>query len=90
MDAETQSPIARWSSIIAANTAIYDDYFRKNGLPTPSHGVETPPTIDLPAEIIEVRNKIVEATTELQALVQGPALYLQMQTFQVCRLQTSV
>jgi hypothetical protein len=82
-DNQKQSEIVRWSNIIAENTKIYDDYFVQNNLPSPSHGLETPANVPLPLEIQKARDTVMEATTELQALILGPVLHVHNQTFQV-------
>ena len=78
-----QSEIVRLAQRIASDTAIYDDHLRSQGHPSPSHTLETPPVLDLPKEIKKRSESIVEATTELQTLVLGPAGHIQNQLYAV-------
>jgi hypothetical protein len=68
---------------IASKTAVYEDYLLKNGMPTPSHGLETPASLKLPPSILEARDAAIEASTELQFLLRGPMGSIHAQTYQV-------
>lgn len=78
-----QNEIVNLANTIAENTKIYDDYFVENNLPTPSHGLETPASINLPPRIQKARETVMDASTELQALILGPVLHVHNETFQV-------
>lgn len=83
MAVQPQTTISRLASIIAFNTAIYDEYFRALELPAPSHDTETSALPKLPKEIQDARQAIIEASIELLALVQGPRDYVRSQVFDV-------
>ncbi|KAI9839036.1 MAG: hypothetical protein M1837_002290 [Sclerophora amabilis] len=81
MEAQSSSRINHLASIVVANTATFDEYVSSCGLPSPSFDHTTPLQLDLPDEIKRARDAILEASTELQALVLGPLGHLQNQTF---------
>ena len=80
--------IAELAGLIASNTATVDDYLRSHNLPSPSFDVDGPVNLGIPAEAVEIesaRVAAVEASMELQDLLQGPNTLLRPN---VCRLQT--
>ena len=63
------------ANMIAQNTATVNDYLLRNHLPTPSFDVTQPPIILInfqDKEVEEARMTVLEATTELNALMKGP------------------
>ena len=64
--------ITELSSVISTNTAKLDKYFASKNLPTPSFDADVSPRLLLDPAIAEARKAIIEATDELQALMQGP------------------
>lgn len=72
MEPQPQSQIVQLAYTIAANTKKYDDYLSSHGLPSPSFEVKTPLKLELPDDIEKANNAVVEATSELQALMLGP------------------
>ncbi|MCJ1311317.1 hypothetical protein MMC25_004988 [Agyrium rufum] len=66
------SRIAELASIIASQTAVVDDYLTSRQLPTPSFEPSVSPRLILNPGIAKPRQAILEATDELNALIQGP------------------
>lgn len=87
MNTHQSSKICQLSCTIAEKTSIYSDYLIAHGHPDPSFSIDTPPKIDLPAHIAEIRDGILEANEELQALILGPVGHLQRQTLDVSPLR---
>ena len=83
METQRLSRISELASIIAANTAIYDKYISSQGLPSPSFDINTPFRLNLSDEASLARDTVLEASTELQALLHGPLGYLHNQTVDV-------
>ena len=83
MSQHEPSRLQELTSQISINTSIYSDYLRANGWPQPSFSTDTTPKVDLPPDIVKVRNTVLEASEELQALMLGPIGYLQRQTLDV-------
>ena len=67
-----RSRIAELAGIISANTAEIDAYIAARGLPSPSFDADSPPELLLCAEVAELRQRILDATDELHALMLGP------------------
>ena len=86
METEPPSRISELASIIATNTAIYDNYMCSQGFPSPSFSINTPFKLDLSYEASLARDAVLEASTELQALIHGPLGYLQNQTLDVSQV----
>ncbi|KAF2264998.1 putative O-methyltransferase [Lojkania enalia] len=61
--------ISQLATSIQEHTAKVDAYFRSHDLPSPSFDIDLPP--DLPAEIRQSQNAILEATDELSDLMLG-------------------
>lgn len=68
---------------ISANTAIFEEYFQKNNLPTPSFDEIRMP-LTLPGNIQAAREAVMDATMELQASILGPVGNIAKQTYAVC------
>ena len=83
METQGLSKISKLASTIAANTAKYDKYISSQGLPSPSFDINTPLKLDLSDEASLARDTVLEASTELQALIHGPLGYLHNQTLDV-------
>ncbi|KAI1270957.1 S-adenosyl-L-methionine-dependent methyltransferase [Xylaria sp. FL0933] len=67
--------IIELSSLIAQQTTIINDFFEQRGLPTPSLGPNAPHLLPIPDEASDVkaaRLQVVEACSELKALITGP------------------
>jgi phenylalanine-4-hydroxylase len=71
MEPRSQSRIVYLASIIASNTRKVDNYLSTHGLPSP-FDVAAPLRTDLPNDIAQANNAVVEATSQLQALMLGP------------------
>lgn len=69
----TPSRIAELASIISANTSKINDYLQTHNLPQPSFEINGPvqPVPSTAPELEEARLQAVEATIELQQLLQG-------------------
>lgn len=75
--ASTTSRIAQLASTISSNTAIFDQYFADNALPTPSFAADGPLFDDpFPPSVEAARLEILNATLELRELTQGPRALL--------------
>ena len=61
---------------ILENTGKLEEYFNANKLPLPSFEEHSPPELPLSPELQQVRAKAVDAATELQDLLIGPAMQL--------------
>ena len=66
------SRIGELAAVIATNTKHLDAHFSKNGLPSPSFDPDSPVDLLLGNEVIATRQAILDATEELNALMQGP------------------
>lgn len=66
------SRIAALAALIQKNTAILDDYMTANGIPTPSFDESYPPVVQLPKDMADVRDAILEATDEMHSLLMDP------------------
>ena len=67
------SRIAELAAVISSNTGKVDKYLQEKALPQPSFEIDGPtnPISDAPEEIEEARKCAVEASIELQQLLQG-------------------
>lgn len=68
-----QSRLMELSSIISTNTSKINEYLQSHNLPQPSFDIDAP-TQPVPTgnqELEEARTKAVEASIELQQLLQG-------------------
>lgn len=71
------SRISELASIISTNTQRLDQYLASNNLPFPSLDVNAPLTLTLPEAIAASQAAILDATTELRAILLGPVGILQ-------------
>ncbi|KAI1759594.1 S-adenosyl-L-methionine-dependent methyltransferase [Hypoxylon sp. FL1150] len=71
----TAGRILELSSLIARETAIVNDFLVQNQLPTPSLDAFALKSMPIPEEAIQIhaaRNAVIEACSELKALMTGP------------------
>lgn len=71
-----KSRIAELAFIIQSKTAQVDEYLQSHDRPSPSFDVDCPPDLGIPpdaTDIEEARMEAIEASIELQELLQGPA-----------------
>lgn len=66
------SRIAELSCTVAEHTQIIDQYLADNGLPYPSFDANGPVSLGLPKNIEQSRAIVLEASQELNDLLQGP------------------
>ena len=75
----TTTRTAQLVNIISTNTAKVDEYLASRSLPSPSFHVDAPDDLGIPPEAIEIddaRRAALEASIELQDLLQGPTSLL--------------
>lgn len=77
MSGPSSNQISLFAAAIAENTAKYDVWLSSQGIPTPSFDGGAPVGLNLPHEISEAREAVIESTAELQALMLGPLGYVQ-------------
>ncbi|KAI2622778.1 putative O-methyltransferase [Hypomontagnella submonticulosa] len=70
--ASPQSRIAELATIVATHTSRIDNYLSEKGLPHPSFEVDGPSDLQLPPDIEQSRSMVLEASQELNDLLQGP------------------
>ena len=70
--AVSKSRIAELASVIAQGTKALDDFYSSCGKSPPTFAADNSPTIDLPGDLERTRCHLVEASSELQALLRGP------------------
>lgn len=70
--ASSQSRIAELATTAAHHTQRVDNYLAEKGLPHPSFEVDGPIDLGLPPEIEESRARVLEASQELNDLLQEP------------------
>ncbi|KAI8629700.1 putative O-methyltransferase [Xylariaceae sp. FL1651] len=70
--AASQSRIAQLASTVAAYTQQIDDYLNQNSLQHPSFEADGPSDLGLPPHLEQLRGAVLEATQELNDLLQGP------------------
>ena len=66
------SRIAELAAQISSNSQKIDDYLSSNKLPQPSFDEDGPVKLNLSGEVELARSAVLNATAELQALLQGP------------------
>ncbi|TVY47475.1 O-methyltransferase [Lachnellula occidentalis] len=66
------SRIAELGALISSNTQKIDEYLIANSLPSPSFEENGPVKLNLSAELESARGALLNATAELQALLQTP------------------
>ncbi|KAF2757675.1 putative O-methyltransferase [Pseudovirgaria hyperparasitica] len=74
--ATDQSRLLELSAIIADGTRKIDSYLREKGLPSPSLSVDAPPQASLPLELFKAQSEVLQASSELQVLINGPLTHL--------------
>ncbi|KAK9415006.1 putative hydroxyindole o-protein [Seiridium unicorne] len=73
------SELERLAQDIASKTQEFMAVLRRNGCALPSHHPGTPRNDALPLEATTLQSTLMELTTELQTLVQGPRLHVHNQ-----------
>jgi hypothetical protein len=68
--------IAKLAQLIQASTDKVDSYLQTEGLKTPSFDIDAPAKLELPADIEQAREAILDGTDELHRLILGPKQYL--------------
>lgn len=66
------SRIIELAGLISSNSQEIDNYLATNKLPSPSFNEDGPVKLNLSAEIEGARIAVLNASAELQALLQGP------------------
>jgi hypothetical protein len=67
-----QSRIAQLSAIIADNTQRIDKFLAEKQLPQPSFDADASVELGLPPDLEQARTVVLQATQELNDLLQGP------------------
>ncbi|CAG8978171.1 hypothetical protein HYALB_00011487 [Hymenoscyphus albidus] len=67
--------IRELTTIVSTHTQKIDDYLLSHNKPTPSFDVGCP-ELDLPEDLQASRELVIDATTELKELLQGPKQFL--------------
>lgn len=70
--ASRQSRITELATTVAQHTQRVDNYLAEKGLPYPSFEADAPVDLGLPREIEESRAIVLQASQELNDLLQGP------------------
>ena len=83
MAASQSSRIVELASIIANRTNECDQWFASKGIPSPSFDQDLSFSVTVPEHIAQAREQVIEASAELQALMLGPAGFLQQQMREV-------
>ncbi|KAI1249470.1 hypothetical protein MGN70_009083 [Eutypa lata] len=78
-DTTSVSELERLAQDIASKTQEFMTVLRRNGCALPSHDPGTPRNDALPLEATTLQSTLMELTTELQTLVQGPRLHVHNQ-----------
>jgi len=68
--------ISELAEQIHSNTEKVDTYLIAEGLKTPSFDIDAPVKLQLPTEIEQARQAILDSTDELHRLILGPKQYL--------------
>ena len=66
------SRLTELSSVISTNTNRLQEYFVSAGLPMPSFDIGAPVDISLPPDVELLRERVLDASTELNELLLGP------------------
>lgn len=70
--ASRQSRVAELANTVAQHTQLVDNYLAEKGLPYQSFKVDEPFNLRLPPEVEESREIVLQASQELNGLLQGP------------------
>jgi len=81
------SKVVELVSRIMENATKFEEHYRSQGLPAPSFDADQPLKVQLPGDVAGVREAILEASTELQELIQGPVGIIQHAAAFVCSHQ---
>lgn len=77
--AMSSTRIAELATSVSTNTAKVDEYLKSHSRPSPSFDVDHPADLGIPPEAIDIdnaRKAALEASIELQDLLQGPTSLL--------------
>jgi hypothetical protein len=66
------SRIAKLAAVVASHTKQIDDYLAEKALPEPSFDANGPVDLQLPPQLEQARAIVLQATQELNDLLQGP------------------
>lgn len=66
------SRVAELAAVVASHTKQIDDYLAEKGLPQPSFDANGPADLQLPPQLEQSRAVVLQATQELNDLLQGP------------------
>jgi len=69
---KTMTRIQELASIIYTKTNHLDQFLVSHGQRTPSFDIDGLDALDLPTDLQASRDQIIDATTELRELLQGP------------------
>jgi len=64
--------IQELAGIISTNTDRLNQFWNSQGQRTPSFDIDGPEYPDLPTDLQLSRDQVIDATTELKELLQGP------------------
>lgn len=81
--ASSQSRVAELAATVAQNTQLIDSYLADKDLPYPSFDATGPTDLGLPPDLDEARVAVLQATQELNDLLQGPRNLVE--NHQVCQ-----
>ncbi|KAI5859358.1 S-adenosyl-L-methionine-dependent methyltransferase [Durotheca rogersii] len=70
--ASPQSRIAELAAVVATHTQRIDSYLSEKGLPPPSFEADGPKDLGLPPDLEQSRSLVLDASQELNDLLQGP------------------
>ena len=71
-----QSRILKLASVIESRTLQLDNYYKSHSLPSPKLSVDADPGLPLPESLSKSRDEVLDASSELQALLAGPLAHL--------------
>src|SRR5689334_22918326 len=74
--AKDTSRITNLASVIQNSTEEINAYLRTNGKALPSFDSSASPDFLLPDSLVGAQQRVLEACTELQALLEGPRAHL--------------
>ncbi|KAI9839199.1 MAG: hypothetical protein M1819_003192 [Sarea resinae] len=83
------SRIVELANLISTNTKKIDEYLRSQGKPSPSFDIDIPVDLGLPveSEIDQTRLDAIQASVELQDLLQGPLSLVCPTTYNLTALE---
>lgn len=83
LDTASVTELERLAQDIASKTQEFIAALRRTGCALPSHDPDAPRNDALPLEATTLQSTLMELTTELQTLVQGPRLHVHNQVLAV-------